>query len=67
MMKIENDCVGPCPQGCLGSGCPNRHAQHFYCDRCGDEERPDRLYDFNGEMLCKECLLGNFATVECRM
>ena len=64
MIKFENDCVGPCPQGCLGSSCPNRNVPYFYCDECGDGCDPGELYDYDsGTMLCKYCLLSKFETV----
>lgn len=63
MVKIENDCVGPCPQGCMGFGCPNRHVPHFYCDECGDEVSPEELYEYDDEQLCDRCLCGRFNTV----
>lgn len=63
MKKIEDECVGCADLGlpCLGLGCPNRNVVRFYCDRCGCE---DKLYHYNGEELCEECLLENFETVE---
>ena len=60
MVKIENDCVGPCPQGCMGAGCPYRHARHYFCDECEEECSPSELYAYNGRMLCEECLLAQF-------
>lgn len=54
MVEIVDECVGCPPEmGCLGSTCPNRNVEHYYCDRCGAEET---LYEVNGEQLCKECL-----------
>lgn len=64
MLKFENECVGPCPQGCLGRGCPNRNVPRFYCDSCGQDEEPDRLYVFDDKMLCLDCLAERFDTVE---
>lgn len=57
MLKIENDCVGPCPQGCMGAGCPYQRSPHYYCDECGEDLAPEELYDYDGEMLCKHCVL----------
>lgn len=52
MVRVENDCVG-CPQGCIN--CGRKHVEHFYCDKCGEE---DTLYEsYNGEQLCRECLI----------
>lgn len=50
MMRIEDDCVG-CPDYCINCGA--KHAVHYRCDRCGDD---DKLYYFNDEELCKYCL-----------
>lgn len=63
MVKIENDCVGPCPQGCMGSRCPKRRTPHFYCDKCGEEFQPEELYDVDGEMLCDDCTLSLYKTL----
>lgn len=65
MIKIENDCVGPCPQGCMGSGCPYRHARHYFCDECGEEFEADELREFDdGRQLCVKCLVDQFPAVE---
>lgn len=63
MEKIENECVGCVDIGlhCLGDSCPNRNVLHFYCDRCGWEEK---LYYYDGEELCANCLLKEFDVVE---
>lgn len=63
MLKIENDCVGPCPQGCMGDGCPYRHSPHYYCDECGEDLVPEELYDYDGEMLCKDCVVGRIPKI----
>lgn len=52
MRKIENDCVGPCPMGCIS--CGRKRAPHWYCDVCGEEV--DELYELNGDQLCEGCL-----------
>ena len=57
MRKTENDCVG-CPTYC--ADCGARNALHFYCDVCGDETK---LYYFDGEELCSDCLLEKFEVV----
>lgn len=67
-MKIyENECVG-CPKeiGCFGMSCPNRRVPHYYCDGkdCGKEFEPSELYDYDGYMLCKDCLAEQFKTIE---
>lgn len=60
MRRIENDCVD-CGLPCLGDSCPYRNAEHFYCDRCGSEEK---LYYFGDEELCANCILEEFEAVE---
>ena len=60
MQRIENDCVG-CELYCLGNSCPNRNVPHYYCDDCG---REDKLYYYDSEELCEECLLKKFEVVE---
>ena len=62
MRRLEDECVG-CPEGmgCLGSSCPYKNVPHFYCDRCGDETK---LYHFEDEELCADCLLKEFTVVE---
>ena len=62
MKVIENECVG-CPKemGCINSACPYIDVPHFYCDKCGDETK---LYYYNGDELCVNCLLENFDIVE---
>lgn len=55
---FEDECVGcPSNMGCLGSSCPNMHVPHFECDECGEEFEAEELYDYEGVMLCKDCLL----------
>ena len=60
MQRVENECVD-CGLYCLGSDCPNRNAVRYYCDCCGNE---DKLYYYDSEELCEECLLKNFEVVE---
>ena len=63
MVKIENDCCN-CATGsypCLGNSCPRRNAKHYYCDKCGEE---DLLYDFDGQELCVDCILGQLEIVK---
>lgn len=59
---VENECVC-CGLPCLGSTCPKRAVPHYYCDCCNDEFAPSELYDYEGEMLCSECLLGKYETI----
>lgn len=60
MKRIENDCVS-CDLPCMGRSCPYRNAVHYYCDCCGNE---DKLYHYDDEELCAECLLKNFEVVD---
>lgn len=60
MIKCENECVS-CGLPCLGDICPYRNVVRYYCDRCGSEEK---LYHYDNEELCEECLLKNFEVVE---
>ena len=62
MVKIIKDCVGPCPQGCMGSSCPYQHIPVYICDECGDEDV--ELYEFDdGRQLCENCLLAQFKKI----
>lgn len=57
--RVENNCVGPCPMGCIN--CGRRHQHVYYCDRCDDycdEDNP--LYEYEGQELCWECYKANF-------
>lgn len=60
MQRIENECVD-CGLPCLGNSCPKRNVLHYYCDNCGNEEK---LYHYDNDELCKECLLKNFEVVD---
>lgn len=62
MKKILDECVGCPPEiGCFGSSCPYKNVVRFYCDRCGEEEK---LYHYDSEELCEDCLLKEFDVVE---
>lgn len=63
MKSINSECVGCSSIGlpCFGSSCPNRNVVRYYCDICGAE---DKLYHYDGEELCIDCLLKNFEVVE---
>lgn len=66
MVMIENECNGCATENypCIGDACPNRNVKHYYCDgECGEEFPPSELYDFDGDMLCGECLLKKFEKV----
>lgn len=61
MRKFGNECVGcPIEMGCYGSSCPLYNVEHFYCDRCGEE---NKLYHYDNEELCGDCLLKEFDVV----
>lgn len=55
MKRYESYCVGPCPQGCIGSYCPYYRSLHLYCDKCG--ELVDKLYSGSSEYneICQSC------------
>ena len=63
MITYEDECVG-CPTeiGCLGSACPNRNVKHLYCDKCNDDV--EKLYNYDGQEICEECLLTEFEVIE---
>lgn len=50
--RIEDNCVGPCPMGCIHCGRSHEHV--YYCDRCDAEN--ELLYEAdNGDEVCWEC------------
>lgn len=56
MKRNENWCVGPCPMGCRGAGCPNRNVGITICDRCGAETVDDKYWHSEfGEDICPDC------------
>ncbi len=57
MIRYENDCCACAVPGypCTGA---HKHVPHLYCDRCDDEV--ESVYDFDGDYICKECLLEMF-------
>lgn len=62
MKRIENECVGCPPEmGCLGSACPNRNVERFYCDKCGDEAK---LYNYEDGEYCIDCIENMLDVVE---
>ena len=62
MKRILDECVGCPPEiGCFGSNCPYKNVVRFYCDRCGEE---NKLYHYDGEELCEDCLIKEFDVVE---
>ena len=60
MVVYEDMCVGCPPEmGCLGSSCPNRNVERWYCDECGEETFPEDSYEINGGIYCKYCYMNN--------
>lgn len=61
--ETRNDCCGCATPSypCQGNSCPLRNATHYFCDRCGNETT---LYEYDGEELCKECLIKCFEIVK---
>ena len=55
-VRIEDECVGCTDLGmyCMGSSCPNRRVERYYCDRCGAECSPDNG-GFGFDDLCEDC------------
>ena len=69
--KIDN-CVG-CSTvfgNCQGSACPYYPYETVVCDECEEEPYEDEqsgckhLYYYNGEWLCRECLLDKFRRID---
>lgn len=57
MIRYENERVGPCPMGCMGSACRYRNVPRCYCDKCGEEisydsDRWDEDSDYH---VCEDC------------
>lgn len=58
MIEYKDDCVGCPPEmGCRGSGCPLSNVPHWYCDDCQEEFPPSELRRYDGDMLCRCCLM----------
>ena len=58
MITYEDECVGCPPEiGCFGSACMYKNVPHYYCDKCKYEVDCEDLYYYDGEEICKECLL----------
>ena len=55
--RIENNCVGPCPMGCIH--CGRSHEHNYFCDECG-EEYLEELFEYDGKELCWECYKAKF-------
>ena len=60
----ENRCCGCAAPGypCLGDSCELRHYRALHCDKCGGEI--DKLYKYDNEEICEECLLKEFEVIE---
>ena len=64
MITYEDECCGCATESYpwLGSACPNRNVKRLYCDRCDDDV--EKLYNYDGEELCEECVLKEFEVIE---
>lgn len=64
MIKYEDNCVGCRDIGlpCRGISCRNRKVPVCVCDECGGES--DKLYIYDGQQICVDCLTGMFDVVE---
>lgn len=60
MKRTTSECVD-CGLPCIGTACRYYKVTRYYCDRCGYEEK---LYHYNDEELCADCLLSEFEIVE---
>ena len=65
MQKTEAECVG-CGLPCKGNLCPYSDVTRWYCDECGDEVDPEKLYihPLTDKQYCRSCMLLNLDTVE---
>lgn len=63
MVRIEDECTHCATDNysCLGDRCPNMNVARYYCDNCKCEV--DKLYLYNGEQLCKDCVLESLEVV----
>lgn len=61
MRYYSNECVS-CGFPCRHEFCPYYKVEHFRCDYCKVEDV--KLYDFDGDEICEECLLKQFDVVE---
>ena len=64
MITYEDECCGRATPAypCMGSACHYRNVKHLYCDICEDDV--EKLYKYDGQELCDECLLSKFEVVE---
>ena len=61
MIEERSNCVD-CGFPCMGPACRNGAYMAKICDRCGDEV--ERLYEFDGEELCANCIFEELVEVE---
>lgn len=61
MIVTESECV-QCGLPCLHNACPYYRVTRLYCDNCKDES--ESLWYFDGEQLCKDCILNQLEKVE---
>jgi len=67
MIVYEDECVGCATENfpCIGNACHNINVPHYYCDGdCKQEYDASELYDYDGDMLCIDCLVKKFKTVK---
>lgn len=52
---IEDECVGPCPMGCIN--CGRKHVAVHHCELCGDVvyEGSDHWHEDGKHEYCDEC------------
>ena len=64
MITYEDECCGCATESypCIGSACHNRNVKHLYCDKCKDDV--EKLYKYDGQEICEECLLKEFEVIE---
>ena len=60
MRYYENECVD-CGLPCLHESCPYYNVEHIVCDICSKETK---LYHYDGQELCAECILQDFEVVD---
>lgn len=62
MIIWSNECcscdVGNC------DGCKLQNHPHYICDVCGDEVEQGELFWFEGQQLCKYCVINELEVVE---
>ena len=64
MITTSNECCGCASPGfpCIGDRCELLHVKHYICDNCGEEV--EELYWYDGNQLCKYCVLENLEVVQ---